>query len=733
MKKKVDKKDLSIVEAVETLSNIADLDFDADIGVTQSHKLVIQDREFEYHTVHWLAEGDVDDTITAVRNTFRVILNYLKGFYQTGRQYSEDSKTFEGIKNIMFLVGEAAKKLDRYTDLFKEHQLRSVTNLPEFKDLRKLYYNKIATEEGEQRQIDRLFHKKVSPLTPKGLKAYAQRKRLKNDPQWIFVDLDAVKKDRDYELMYLRKKEGHTFYNNRLLRNIKLVCDFEETFGKSSKKEGPFQLTGVWSDTLLNTTAQNILSVVSREMDQFYQFALKFRDRELVATLNKCLMALMLTSHKQNIRKNKPVKTCRAYFRDFQAYLREAFECAEYQKNLSYGLGKDNMIERGVMKLIHALSAGLFTQTWGLYELAPVLNKLVDKKKEKTLSPGDAVESWVSSMGDLMRKHPNGPLLKVLEAIEDKKINQFDPLVQENVPNRLFDLYIDDTKITLLRLPSPTRQSDIEKAEVLPEFKGMLWQYATGVIQKKHLLINLQDRTAWQEHARCRELEGLQDQETFSDVLTVVTLPKDTDFYHQLPPYNKTNSAKAFQEQFKEHILGDSSGFFFPKKVKQAIGKKFVDKMMTMIHKVFYGERKKLSRDERLDFIELAYVMIELKVIDVIRPDTMSLTCKDGVDTSAAANAGMFAFFQALGSSEKGESANDMIKMILLGPALLLRERNIHPGRVERLTSFLRSIDTAQKKDPRLFAENLKKGMKTLFQLPLGKARAHTRGQRKKR
>ena len=72
---------LSLLEAIETLSNIADLEYDREVGIAQAHDHVVQNKQLIYHTVHWLHHKSVNVTINMVKDTFRVVLNYLRNFY----------------------------------------------------------------------------------------------------------------------------------------------------------------------------------------------------------------------------------------------------------------------------------------------------------------------------------------------------------------------------------------------------------------------------------------------------------------------------------------------------------------------------------------------------------------------------------------------------------------------------------------------------------------------------
>ena len=163
-----------------------------------------------YKTVHWLEENH-DNTVDIVKNTFKTILSYLRHYYNKEYGYSNDAKTIEGIKTIMVLVGEAAKKLDRYTTIFKDKELGSVTRLREYKQLQDFYHKKI------NRQIDQgvlskwilalaaphVEGQKLGKGVPIGTPGIFDREV---DSTHVFVDIDSVKKDAEYELLFLQKR-----------------------------------------------------------------------------------------------------------------------------------------------------------------------------------------------------------------------------------------------------------------------------------------------------------------------------------------------------------------------------------------------------------------------------------------------------------------------------------------------------------------------------------------------
>ena len=75
----------------------------------------------------------------------------------------------------------------------------------------------------------------------------------------------------------------------------------------------------------------------------------------------------------------------------------------------------------------------------------------------------------------LLKQFPNGPLMKALDVFrEDSQLRGFDPLSQDNLPTQLFTAVGDEVHLTCLRLPSPTFEALINKAEMVVEFSGFL-------------------------------------------------------------------------------------------------------------------------------------------------------------------------------------------------------------------------------------------------------------------
>ena len=289
-------------------------------------------------------------------------------------------------------------------------------------------------------------------------------------------------------------------------------------------------------------------------------------------------------------------------------------------------------------------------------------------------------------------------MFKILDLIreeqEEDAIIPFDPIGQENLPSRIYEVQRKGKKIDVLRIPSPTRQSLIHKVEVVDEFRGFLRSLAQETPVRKHMIINLQDRTSWKEYARSRALETLQMNAEFNNQLVVITLPKDTDFYHQTNEYLNLNKADDFLKAFAAQLATpEECGYFLPAQVKKPDLTRFTEMALPAIHELFFNNKNTLTRRNREDFIEIFYQFLILKCIDMVEPNSISFTCKDAIDTGAASNGAFYGFIKLLSGDFSAKEELDFLRWLLYTPALFIRERAIDPERFNRTISALERID----------------------------------------
>lgn len=693
----------TIVEAVETLSNIADLEFDRSALIASMHDVALPTEAEEFpFDIRLIDENNYGVVVDKIKETFQVILSYLKGYYKKEYRYMPNQQTTEGIKAIMVLVGEAAKKLDKYTSFSQNKKLKSITDLKEYKRLQDFYLSRIARKIDEgtlskwilalsQRMLDQ--HRTFKPQVPS-----------LNRTKHVFVDLESVKKDTEYELFFIRKEDGSRFFSPRLIRNIKLACDFGEQLG-TFKRIDPLDSLILWKDQSLHAISRDILRLSAPLISHFYKVIAKQKpegESELSYLLGKTVMALFLCANSHNIYHDPLVKNCADYFTDFQKFLRDCLSNATCQKAVAYP-PKQESSEAAFVNLIYGLCHALFVQSEGNTVMLPHIHWLIEESLHEQSSEhsvkGNHAHLWnqlaneYHAVTKLIKRHANGPLIKVLDLLEDGSYQSYDPISQWNIPSKIDSWDWHGHEMMNLRIPSPTHQEFTHKAVVVDEFKSFLLAMAhTG---EKHLLFNLQDRTSWKDYARCVALEELQHQKEFSN-LVVVTLAKDTEFYHQLPPYQHENHADVFMQQFKEHLEDESSGFYFPDSVRKMLFPNFIENAFKTIHQVFFGNRNILVREHRLNFIEIFYALLELKLMEIVKPVSFSLTCKDGIDIGPAASALLYCMHKWLNEEKIQKIDLQTINGMLYIPSIMIRERIMLLDRFQRFQNALKEIESVQ-------------------------------------
>jgi hypothetical protein len=730
--RKKDEMSLTLVDAIETLSNIADLQYDGEIGISQLHDLVLNDKELSYRTVHWFREEGADATVNMVKETFRVILNYLKDFYKRKYPQITKNKSVENLKTIMVLVGEAARKLDQYASLFKKQsQGHSVSDLKEYKELQEFYLSHVA------KKIDEgTISKWILALSRKGApdKSTSLKGKRPIFTKHVFIDLESVKKDSEYELFFMKKEDGSRFFSPRLIRNIKLVSDFGSFLGK--EKEGdPLQEVRDWQDEAACANAKDIMRSMRSQIEKYYKTVApsEAREHELIDFVNKALIALMMAVH--------PVhdayggfKNCWNYFHDFQVFLRRALQSTEYQKLMAYSTNPSSKQMNYATHLIHFICLAIYTQLNGYQTLSGKIHELIHKATENLSSDHkeafkDENQLWVKLAGNyaavskLLKIHASGPLNKILTMLEEGECHEFDPVLQENLPSQLFSLYFQGNRVQFARWPAPAYQEFIHKAVVNDEFKAFLQGCAHEHIINKVLLFNFQDRTIWKEQARSKILEDLPNHESFTRHIEVVTLDKDTEFYHQLGPYAKNNHADVFIKQLKAQIESEENGYAFPLSVRKEL-QKFIPETIEAVHRIFFSNKNILMRENRLDFIEIFYLFLQLKIIEYLKPDIVGFSCKDGLDTTCAAGAELFTLLKFLNQEHLSENDQDHLDLMLYGPCLITRERAMMPEKFNRMVNAIKAIESARDQIGKMaFAEMIQEIFGYFYKTPILKGK----------
>lgn len=711
MAKKPKDDEMTIMDAVDNLSGMAELDIEVEKeGESRGVKK-------DLHQLMSLKPEEKEQTLSTVKGTFKTVHKYLQHVYQKDKEQLKDMDMQRGIKAIMVLADEAADKLDKCTSLFKHtYEEGTLTEIKEYKDLRSFYMNKIvkrfqevlaseaAWEEewgAEEEQID---------IEKLGLK-----------------DLETVKRDKEYELFYIRKDDGRPFFNRNLLRHIKLVSDFDEVIS-GVEGEDPLLKINIMLDKEAQAVAENIRDDVKNELGDFFADAIQHKEVPIVGDVIKLTMSLMLACNPQNLIQHTMGKMCIRYLKDFHSFLREILSSPEYHRLISHSIEETDKLSRTLIYLIHAYAYAFYTRMGSQKEFQEYYKNLVKSAYDGELPPQRKEIETLSFFSDIidnhdvvtrvLKKYPSGPLFKTLDIFHERDEEEgFDPIMQGNPPYQLFTLTSESFDAKCLKLPCPTFHAHINKAKVIEEFKGFLRHIETKKELEKHLLINLQDRTSWEEHARCQALEELENQAEFNKQLVIVTLPKKSDFYYQADTYLSVDSAEDFIHLLEEQVSsGEECGFYFSGKIdKKKLGT-FVKEVIPLIHTHFFGKKSKLERNERLNFIEIFYMLLCLKILDLTRPDTFSFTCKDGVDVGATTNAAFLAMIKQMSQNPKWNlEEQDHLLWVLNGPALSVRERLVDYQRLSRMLSAMGVFCEGFAKGQ----EKLKKALEPLYEYPL--------------
>lgn len=683
---------LNILDALENLNILVDADTLEEIEVTDEARLIPHKGEVEGgpREIYWVQAGPDDQTLSVIKETFRSVFDYLQVFYHKMKKTGDTKKLVEGVNTIMVLVGEAAKNLDRFGAIFQDR----VSKFPEYKELQNFYRKKVIRESFQE------FAK--SPIPKEKPEVLPEQERWEQELQellgeeepveevagvHILNDIEVIKRDHLYELFYLKNEAGYHFYTYDLARNIKLACDFGE-FAEEYFGDDPLLQIKNWEDKELHLLALSIRNAAGRTIEKFYREALQYKEMEAVALLHNACMALMMASNPRNLIRQFSLKGCHLYFSDFLLFLRETLHNREFEKLVIYGPPPGKPFFQNYLDLVHEFCRLLFTEKHNQTELSEAIQHILERnepKQGKQLS--ETLIQANKALTQAFKRHPNGPVFKAVDIVREEEERRFDPLMQGNLPSQEWTLSHKKGEIQMVRLPCPIVQEWINQAAVSEEFKTFLRGCGP---EERLLVVNFQDRTSWKEHARSAAIEDLSKQAEFAPNLIVVTLAKDTDFYNQSGIYQDLSAAELFIEQLADHLGDINTGYYFPSQVKKELFPEFIDKLLPQIHETFFSGKKDLSYLERLDFIQLAYHFIELKLIELVNPSYLALTSKDALDIGATSSIG----FLALLSIAKGKALDrQKIVSILFGPTLMQRERVIHPERFERLCSFIRLLE----------------------------------------
>lgn len=712
------KAEISVVEAVDNLSHMAEIDLSVPEGPEKPLELTEEQNRDRINTISWHAPEYFSYNRERVKDTFGAITKYLKDLFEKDKAQLKDEEVQRGVQAIMLLAAEAAQKVDNYTEIFKEGG-ESVVELGEYKELQHFYLTKIVPNIPKVVEAEGKWHEEWGAGVEED-KIGVHKGGLK--------DLESIRADKEYELFLIRREDGHPFFNRSLLHHLQLIGQFDFMF-RDPTRENPLSRVPMIQDRDAHHASREILHLASAHINEFYKEALKFKQMGFVSEINKALMALMLSANTRNLMQTAIGKSSLSYYSDFRFYLRRGLQTKEYQRFISHPPDQSERFLNALINLSHVLCTSFFLRTINKKEMTAFIRMLIERgakdritqsQTSSPLSMWNALLDQDDNIRHLLKQHPNGPLLMALRLFtKENQLRGFDPIAQQNYTGLIYTMSGEGIYSSCIRLPSPTLQQFLNKADIIEEFCGFLRDIGSPKKSQKHLLINFQDRTSWLEHARCAALEGLPKDSEFSKVLISITLPKNTDFYMQTGNYFDQNGAKEFKKEFKEQIASaEQCGFYFPQEVDQKALLKFTDDALNAIHSVFFADKETLVHKNRLDFIEIFYLILTLKLMEIFKPDTFSFTSKDAIDVGATESAAVFAFLRMMNDSSPWSKAEkDLLLWMLYAPALAVRERVIDVQQMNRMTSALCAVNAELEAHSRQVIDACSK----LYQIPFFK------------
>lgn len=642
--------DLGMEQALHNIGVVAGIDLFAPplLGVLRFTKFVTDVEEGISASEVVFPEEGSGSLVTLLEESFHVVERYVEKLLVHGWD-SLPKKEKDGIVSILELTAQAAEKMDGYLSFrFGKGEI-SLREGPSFLSLQRIYQENVAKDPGEGDLWDR----------------------------------ERLREDLEYEMFFLKDPEGFPYFSSEMVREMRIRAEFSAT--GASFEEDPFlQVQAMW-DREAQGSAAYMLQMEKKSILLFYQRKKEWFSLEWGEEIHKAILALFLAANPHNLVSEAKGKHCLQYFADFLTFLRSALRSREYLE--------DPHAFSWLREVTLGLSRAFFTHPSTIrQEMIGLLHRSMRKGEElaptvrRGSSPLEEVAYQDEKLRFLFARFPSGPLLRLLDLLQQGETGEeegFDPVLQGNYPHLLWEKKIGKNVVQFLKIPSPTYQLHIQKADVVPEFRAFLSSLDSS---SSHLLVQLQDKTSAQEFARVKALDLLQKNVEFRAKLQILTLPKSTSFYHQKEEYLHCPSSEVFFRQIEEQIEGeDSTGFGFPSRFGKEALLRFVKKEIPRLHRELFSSKKGLSREERQAFLERLYHAIICEAIEVVGATSISFTCKDSVDTGAAAMALFYALEEGL--EEKGK--RDFFFYLLYAPAILVRERAIQGERLGRVLGCL--------------------------------------------
>lgn len=667
---------------------------DETLSIQQAIAYLTEITESEKLPLDKIAEGQLSFSMDRsqkyalhrVKAILSTIHNYLKRVYRQEKKNIKDPGVQQSLQAIMILLQEAVDKMERnFPEMEKILGKKRISTLPQYKKLQQFYLQKILSKPMEENEIEKIW---PSNWTDVDLERGGIR------------DIRQVKEDFDYELFYLRRLDNTPYFSKDLIRHLKMITDFE---GILQVIDGdPFVRFTVIQDKNCQICAEQVKEYLISHFPKFFREMLKNKHFSFTEMINKALIALFLSSNPSNVIYETVAFHCLKYFQDFLLYLKEIFVCNEY----SSGLSMENVHEflAVQIQMVHAICFAIFTHKPQIVHVVQHLKALLGELEKGRYTPVQFLKHLQENYVQLKRildQYPSGPLFKMIDVINERSIT-FCAMQYNNLPCHLFTIQYGQMSTAILRIPSPTLQTTLEEAHVLDEYKGFL-RSLRDKKEMRLIVINLQNRLSRKEMARAKAMEELQKEGEFISTLLVVTLSNTLGSV--LYAASKGNPEVLHEELLQVLKKPEEFGLYFPQMFQEKKWSLFFAKIIPSILQLFFSKKKNCNEQDCLDFIELFYFFLSLKILEIEKPQFLSYICKDAVDDSTAKNFTLYMGTKILqGSFASTKKEEEYIKWLLFTPALMIRERAIQSS------CFTTSCSTLQ-----LLARTVEKNKAAIF------------------
>lgn len=640
---------------------------DENLSIQQAIAYLTEITESEKLPLDKIAEGESSFSMDRaqkyalhrVKAILSTIHNYLKRVYRQEKKNIKDPSVQQSLQAIMILLQEAVDKMERnYPQMEKVLGKKRISTLPQYKKLQQFYLHKILSKPMEENEIEKIWPSNWSDVEVEtgGIR-----------------DIRQVKEDLDYELFYLRRLDNTPYFGKDLIRHLKMITDFE---GILQVIDGdPFVRFNVIQDKNCQVCAAQVKEYLIADFSKFFREMLKNKHFSFTEMINKALIALFLSSNPSNVIYETVAFHCLKYFQDFLLYLKEIFLCNEY----SSGLAMENIHEflAVQIQMVHAICFAIYTHKPETIHVVQHLKALLGELEKTSSTPVQFLKHIQENYIQLRRildQYPSGPLFKMIDVINERSVT-FCAIQYNNLPCHLFTVRGLKMSTEILRIPSPTLQTTLEEAHILDEFKGFL-RSLNDKTEMRLAIINMQSRLSRKEMARAKAIEDLQREGEFISTLFIVTLSNTLGAV--LYAASKGDKETLHQELAQVLEKPEEFGLYFPQTFQEKKWTTFFKKIIPSILNLFFYKKKGCNEQDCLDFIELFYFFLSLKIIEAESPNFLSYVCKDAVDQSTAMNFTLYMGIKILqGSFASTKKEEEYIKWLLFTPALMIRERAI--------------------------------------------------------